>query len=102
MLVVLGLQLRLAGGNDYIPDTIAVNLSRLLIAPGVAWLAASALGLTDVPRGTMVILAAMPVAVIATIFATEFNARPAFVTRIVITSTVLSMFSLTVLIALVR
>jgi predicted permease len=102
MLVVLGLQLRLIGGSDHIPDTVAVNLARLLIAPGVAWLAATAVGLTDVTRGTMVILAAMPTAVIATIFATEFNARPAFVTRIVITSTVLSMFSLTLLITLVR
>ena len=44
----------------------------------------------------------MPVAVITTILATEFHARPDFVTRVVITSTLASVLTLTVLIALVR
>jgi predicted permease len=101
MLVVLGLQLQDMGGAEDLVDTAAVNFMRLLIAPGVAWLTASALGLAGVERGTLVVLAAMPVAVISTILATEFRAEPAFVTRVVVTSTLLSMLSLTVLIALV-
>jgi predicted permease len=102
MLVVLGLQLQDMGGREDLVDTAAVNLMRLVVAPAVAWLTASALGLAGVERGTLVVLAAMPVAVISTILATEFRAEPAFVTRVVVTSTLLSMLSLTVLIALVR
>lgn len=102
MLVVLGLQLQNAGGRDYLLDTLVVNLGRLIIAPGVAWLAAGALGLEGVTRGTVVVLAAMPTAVIATIIATEFGALPAFVTRIVVTTTLSAMLTLSLLIYLVR
>jgi predicted permease len=102
MLVVLGLQLQTAGGRDDILETVVVNVMRLLVAPVAAWLAASALGLEGVTRSTLVVLAAMPTAVIATILATEFGARPAFVTRVVVTSTLLSMLTLTALITLVQ
>lgn len=102
MLVVLGLQLRSITGGDHLLDTIAVNAGRLLLAPAVAWLAAAAMGMDDVTRGTLVVLAAMPAAVITTILATEFRAHPEFVTRTVITSTLASILTLTVLINLVQ
>ncbi|RLT36199.1 MAG: AEC family transporter [Chloroflexi bacterium] len=102
MLVVLGLQLRQAVGADHLMDTVAVNAGRLLIAPVVTWFAATALGLDGIERGTLTVLSAMPTAVLATILATEFHAQPGFVTRTVVTSTVLSMLTLTVLITLVR
>jgi predicted permease len=102
MLVVLGLQLRNVIGLDHIVDTAMVNAARFLIAPAAAWFSASALGLEGDERGTIVVLAAMPTAVIATILATEFRAYPAFVTRAVVTTTLTSMLSLTVLISLVR
>jgi predicted permease len=102
MLVVLGLQLsRLRGGDDLV-DTVAVNAARLLIGPVAAWLAAEALGLEGVMRGTLIILAAMPTAVSAIILATTFNARPMFVTQVVVSSTLLSMLTLSLLITLVR
>ncbi len=102
MLVVLGLQLRQATGMDHLVDTVLVNASRFLLAPVVAWSAATTLGLEGDERGTLVVLAAMPTAVIATILATEFNAYPSFVTRAVVTTTLTSMLSLTILISLVR
>jgi predicted permease len=102
MLVVLGLQLQYAGGRDHLLDGVVANLARLLIAPGAAYLAATALGLDGVTRATLTVLAAMPTAVIAIILATEFKAQPAFVTRVVVTSTLACMLTLTVLITLVR
>jgi hypothetical protein len=81
---------------------VAVNAGRLLIAPVAAWVVATALGLDATTRGTLVVLSAMPTAVIVTILATEFNANPAFVTRTVVTSTIASMLTLTLLISLVR
>jgi malate permease and related proteins len=101
MLVVLGLQLRNVAGKDQLLDTVAVNVGRLIIAPAAAYGAATVLGLEGVTRGTLVILAAMPAAVITTILATEFKAQPEFVTRVVITSTLASILTLTVLIDLV-
>ena len=102
MLVVLGLQLKQAVGLDRLPDLVALNVVRLTVAPVVARFAATALGLEGVPRGTLVVLSAMPTAVIATIVATEFGAQPTFVTRAVVTTTIVAMLSLTVLITLVR
>lgn len=102
MLVVLGLQLQHAGGRDRLLDTAVVNAGRLLIAPVAAWYAATALGLGGDARATLTVLAAMPTAVITIILATEFHAVPTFVTRAVVTTTVTSMLSLTMLIALVR
>ena len=102
MLVVLGLQLKAEGLGDDLLEIVAVNAMRLGVAPAASWLVASAVGLEGVTRSTLVVLAAMPTAVIATILATEFGARPAFVTRVVVTSTLASMASLTVLITLVQ
>lgn len=102
MLVVLGLQLQSAVGMDHVTDTVMANAARLLVAPVAAWLAATAVGLSGSDRGTMVVLAAMPTAVITTIIATEFRVRPEFVTRVVVTSTAMSMLTLTVLISVVR
>jgi malate permease and related proteins len=100
MLVVLGLQLRHAGGTEFLADTVAVNLARLLLAPGSAIVACILLGLEGISRDALIVSAAMPTAVIATIVATEFKANPAFVTRIVVTTTLASMASLSVLISL--
>lgn len=102
MLVVLGLQLQTAVGLDNVRDTAAATIAKLLVAPAVSWLIGTALGLDDFTRNTLVILSAMPAAVIATVLATEFNARPAFVTRVVVVSTLSSMVTVTVLISLVR
>lgn len=102
MLAVLGLQLQHAIGRDHFVDTVSVNAGRLLLAPVVAWFGCTALGLDGVPRATLTVLSAMPTAVIATIIATEFRAVPAFVTRVVVTSTLLSMLTLTALITIVR
>jgi predicted permease len=102
MLVVLGLQMRNVAEHEDLGDTLAVTAGRLLIAPVAAWTTATLLGLDGMERGTLTILAAMPTAVMATILATEFRARPDFVTRVVITSTLASILTLTVLINLVR
>jgi len=57
------------------------------------------MGLTGPARQAGVILASMPVAVVTTILALEFEIAPAFVTSAVFVSTVLSPLTLTPLIA---
>ena len=76
----------------------AVTLS-LVVAPLVALALASLLGLSGPTRQAGVALASMPVAVITTILALEFDVAPAFVTNAVFVSTLLSPLTLTPLIA---
>jgi predicted permease len=99
MVLVLGMQLERAT----IPDRpmavgLAVVLS-LLAAPLVALGLAALLGLSGPARQAGVILASMPVAVVTTILALEFEIAPEFVTNAVFISTLLSPLTLTPLIA---
>ena len=102
MLVVLGLQLYGAARLTELRDTLAANAAKLLVAPLIAWGLITLAGLEGVTRDTLIVVSAMPTAVIATVVATEFNARPDFVTRAVVLSTLLSMLTTTALITLVR
>ena len=102
MILVLGMQLersvkpavlRLAG--------LAVGL-RLVVSALLALLLAQVLGLGGAARQAGVLQSAMPVAVITTILAVEFEVEPAFVTSVVFLSTILSPLTLTPLIALLK
>ena len=103
MLVVLGMQMRqpVQAGSAR-ADVISSATLRLVIAPLLAWAATEALHVDGVAQRTIVVVYAMPTAVVATILATQYNARPAFVTRAVIWSTAASVVTLTVLVAWVR
>ena len=102
MLVVLGLQLgRGLGDLGELADVGVASVLRLLLGPLVALGAALALGLEGVTRDVVIVLGGMPTAVIAIIVATEFDVRPQFVTRAVVTSTLASVVTLTVLLTLV-
>jgi predicted permease len=102
MMLVLGMQLERAT----VPDRpkvvlVAVALS-LIVAPLVALGLVWVLGVTGTGRQAGVVLASMPVAVVTTILALEFDAAPSFVTSAVFLSTLLSPLTLTPLIAYLR
>ena len=102
MILVLGMQLE----GATIPDrpwtvVLAVGLS-LVAAPIVALALASLLQVSGSARQASVILASMPVAVITTILALEFDVAPAFVTSAVFLSTIFSPLTLTPLLAYLR
>jgi predicted permease len=99
MVLVLGMQLERAKMPDR-PSIVGVAVVLSLIAaPVVALGLTSVLGLSGAPRQAGVILASMPVAVVTTILALEFEIAPAFVTSAVFVSTLLSPLTLTPLIA---
>ena len=102
MILVLGMQLERATVPDR-PWTVvlAVTLS-LVAAPIVALGLASLLRVSGSARQASVTLASMPVAVITTILALEFDVAPAFVTSAVFLSTILSPLTLTPLLAYLR
>jgi predicted permease len=102
MILVLGMQLERAVWPDR-PGVVmlAVGISLLvapLVAVGLTWL----LGISGPARQAAVILSSMPVAVVTTILALEFELAPEFVTSAVFISTIASPLTLTPLIAYLR
>jgi predicted permease len=102
MILVLGMQLERAVWPSR-PGIVlwAVGIS-LLIAPFVALGLSSLLNITGPARQAAVILSSMPVAVITTILALEFELAPEFVTSAVFVSTIASPLTLAPLIAYLR
>ena len=72
------------------------------MAPLIALGLTALLGVTGAARQSAVILSSMPVAVITTILALEFELDPEFVTSAVFLSTIASPLTLTPLIAYLR
>jgi predicted permease len=78
---------------------IAASLLSLVATPLAAFGIAHLLGLRGAALQAGVLQASMPAAVVTTILALEFNVAPNFVTSVVCVTTLLSPFTLTVLIA---
>ena len=102
MILVLGMQLERAVWPARPGIVVCAVAISLLAAPFVALGLASLLGITGAARQAAVILSSMPVAVITTILALEFELSPEFVTSAVFISTIASPLTLTPLIAYLR
>ena len=102
MILVLGMQLERAVWPAR-PGIVmlAVGIS-LLVAPLVALGLVSLLGISGAARQAAVVLSSMPVAVVTTILALEFDLAPEFVTSAVFVSTILSPLTLVFLIAYLK
>ena len=102
MLVILGIELaRVTLGNDHLTIGLA-TIAKLVITPLVAFPLAALVGLQGVGRAVSIIEASMPTAVMASIVAVEFDARPKLVTGIVFASTMFSIITLTVLLGILK
>jgi len=78
--------------------TITVGM-RLLVSPLLALALGLIIGLSGPVRQAATLEAAMPTAVLTTVLATEYNARPTFVTAAVFVTTLLSPLTITPLLA---
>jgi hypothetical protein len=101
MLFVLGVQLAQTRALRPTADVGVVSALRLVGAPALAWLLAVPFGLGGLERATGILQAGMPPAILVAIIATEYDIAPGFVTAAVLLATVLSLPTLTVLLALV-
>lgn len=101
MLFVLGVQLSETRGLRPNLDMGIVAALRLVGAPAVAWLLAAPFGLSGLERASGILQAGMPAAILVAIIATEYEIEPGFVTAAVLFSTLVSLPTLTVLLALV-
>ncbi len=101
MLLTLGLQLR--GVRDLRPSADAVITTglRLVAAPAIAAAIVPWFGLTGLERAAGILQSGMPVAVLVSIIAIEYEIAPNFVTTTVFFSTLCSLPTLTLLLSLV-
>ncbi|MFK7800414.1 MAG: AEC family transporter [Anaerolineae bacterium] len=101
MLVALGVQLASTKSLKLDQDTLIVSGIRLLISPALAFVFVGFFGLDGIERGAGIMQAAMPAAVLTSIIALEYDLLPDFVTRTVLFSTLASVVTLTLILAVV-
>jgi len=102
MLLILGMQLERAVRPER-PWLVGLATAlRLVVSMALGFALAPMFGLSGVARQAGLIQAAMPTAVITTILALEYKLDSSFVTGVVFLSTLLSPFTLTVLIAFLQ
>jgi len=97
MLFALGLQLLEQKRVSFSIDVAIASSARLLLAPALACLVAIPFGLSHVEYASGVLQAAMPTAILVAIISKENNIVPAFVTSVVLFSTLASLVTLTVI-----
>jgi predicted permease len=101
MLLLVGVQLAKTSMAGELKLIGLATFVRLVVAPAVAFILAAWLGLMGVTRQASITEASMPTAVTTTILATEFEAEPQFVAGVVFVSTLASIITLTLLLALI-
>lgn len=101
MLVALGVQLAAAGIPRINLDMVLSNVMRLIGAPALAIGLATPFLMTGMERNTAIIQSSMPAAVLVSMIALENDLMPEFVTTAVLFSTLASMVTLTVVLALI-
>ncbi len=101
MLVALGVQLAAAGIPRLDRDMVGASLVRLLGGPALAAVIAVPFHMAGLERNAGIVQAAMPTAVLASIIAFEHDLLPTFVTATVLFSTIISMLTLAVVLAVV-
>jgi predicted permease len=99
MVLLLGLQISGIRIEGKIKPLVAVNVLRLLVSPALALALAALFGMKGASLQAGVIESAMPSAVMTTILAIQYDVDPAFVAAAVFTTTILSPFTLTPLMA---
>lgn len=100
MLVVLGMQIADLSELGRVWLAAPATVLRLVVAPIIAVIVASWIGLEGLGWATSIIEASMPTAVVVTILAVEFGVRPSLVTSTVVLTTLLSAVTLPIVITL--
>lgn len=101
MLLTLGVQLSEIKKIDFSTKVVVASCIRLVIAPLIAVALTVFFPLSGMEVRAGILQAGMPVAILGSIIAIEYDVVPSFVTTTVLFSTLLSLVTLTILIHLV-
>lgn len=99
MLVMLGIQLRNTSLLKHQVGVLRASAVRLLAGPALAVALTALLGVTGLAHDVLIVQAAMPTAVITSVLAVEYDTAPYLVASAIVTSTLLSMVTLSVVLA---
>ena len=99
MLIVLGLQLSRTSVKGRMGPILLATVTRLGVAPLIAFLLAAVLGVSGLTRQVTIVQASMSTAAMAGVLATEFGGDAEFTTAVVLVSTLASIISLSVLLS---
>jgi malate permease and related proteins len=102
MLMLIGVQLAQVHPAGEWPVITVAAITRLGIAPVLAWMTTSWVGLDGVARQTSILQSSLPTAVTAAIWASEFGVAPALVSGAVTVTTLVSPLTIAVLLTLLR
>jgi predicted permease len=97
MLLILGLQLSRTSVKGRIGPILLATVTRLGIAPLIAFPLVTLLGLSGLTRQVSIIEASMPTAVMGGVLATEFGSDAEFTTAVILVSTLASIVTLSIL-----
>ncbi len=101
LLIVLGIQLTEVRFRGHLLVAATATALRLVGAVALAALICQALGIGGVARQALITEAGMPSAIFGLVLAQEFDCEPRLLTAIIFVSTIVCMFSLTVVLAIV-
>ncbi|WP_243292258.1 AEC family transporter [Bacillus sp. FJAT-47783] len=100
-MLLLGMQLaELKLGKVDKLDVTFASMSRLFLSPIIAYVFLSFLKTNELLEAVLIILVSMPTAVTTTMYAVQFNAKPILVSSITFVTTLMSIGSITILLAL--
>ena len=102
MILILGMQLERAVWPERAAVVATAVALSLFVTPALGWTFATLLGMTGPAFDAAVVQASMPAAVVTTILALQYEIAPGFVTSVVVLSTLLSPFTLTWIIAMLK
>ena len=92
-LIILGMQLATTRFDIGIYEAVAA-IMRLLVAPSIAFLVGTILGLEGIGLQVLVLQSAMPTAVNTFVIATEFGGDASWIARAIVLSTLTSFFTI--------
>ena len=96
-MVLLGIQLSHTQVQKTYKPIALSTVFRLVLSPLVAIVLTSLMGVSGLLRSVLILESSMPTAINSTLIAIEFDAKPGFVSTVVLVSTIFSVISLSVL-----
>lgn len=101
MLIILGIQIASSSKFHHIKPIIVASVIRLIISSLLAYIIATALNISPLDSKILIVVSGMPTAVFTIILATEYGGDPELSSSIVITSTLASLFSVTLMLSII-
>ncbi|WP_226676808.1 AEC family transporter [Rossellomorea aquimaris] len=102
IMVVLGMQLATLGGKKVERSTLSfVVIMRMVASPIIAWFIVSLMPISSTLGSILIILASMPTAANTTMFSLQFNTEPDLVSASTLVTTILSIVTIPIMLALV-